>query len=168
VTSLRVATVLTNIRFARDYTLRLIDAVSPADWFRVPPAGVTHVGWQVGHLAFAQYRLVLERVRGVRPEDADVLPPAYIPLFGRDSVADPDPANYPSPEAIRGVFDAVYARVLADLPGVSDAVLDDPPHSAHMLCKTKLECLHWCSHHEMLHAGQIGLLRRQLGQKPLW
>jgi hypothetical protein len=37
-----------------------------------------------------------------------------------------------------------------------------------MLCKTKLECLHWCSHHEAVHAGQIGLIRRLLGYPPIW
>lgn len=36
------------------------------------------------------------------------------------------------------------------------------------LAKTKMESLLWCAHHEMLHAGQIGLLRRQLGYAPLW
>ena len=26
----------------------------------------------------------------------------------------------------------------------------------------------WCAHHEMVHAGQIGLLRRYLGFAPVW
>ena len=33
---------------------------------------------------------------------------------------------------------------------------------------TKLLALLWCAHHEMLHAGQIGLLRRHLGYPPIW
>jgi hypothetical protein len=164
----RPQAVLTNIVFARGYTLRLLDAVPAADWFRMPPGGVTHVGWQVGHLAFAQYMLILTRVRGPRPDDAELAPPSFLALFGRDSVADPDPSKYPPAGEIRAVFDRVHARVLTDLPAVPDADLDGPLLKPHMLCRTKLECLHWCSHHEAIHAGQIGLIRRLLGHRPLW
>ena len=164
----RVETALANIAFARAYTLRLLDRVPPADWFRMPPGGVTHVAWQVGHLAMAQFRLVMERVRGPRPDDADLMPPDFLRLFLRDSVANPDPSAYPPADAIRVVFDRVHARVLADLPLIRDADLDGPVLPPHALCRTKIECLHWCSHHEAVHAGQIGLLRRLLGHPPVW
>src|SRR4051812_30241042 len=94
VSDLRLA--LDQIAFARRYTLGLLQDLDAADWFRMP-AGVTHVAWQVGHLAFAQYRLALERVRGPRPDDAELLPPAFLTAFGRDSVPDADPGKYPSP-----------------------------------------------------------------------
>jgi hypothetical protein len=38
----------------------------------------------------------------------------------------------------------------------------------HPFAKTKLLALLWCANHEMLHAGQIGLLRRLLGCPPMW
>ncbi|HEX4611385.1 MAG TPA: DinB family protein, partial [Urbifossiella sp.] len=151
----RLRAALDAIRFARAYALGLIDAVDPADWFRMPPGGVTHVGWQVGHLAMAQYRLCVERVRGVRPDDAGLISPEFLALFLRDSVPDPDATRYPTPAAIRAVFDRVHECILADLADWPDADLDSPPAmTAHKLCKTKLECLRWCSAHEMLHAGQ--------------
>ena len=34
--------------------------------------------------------------------------------------------------------------------------------------KTKIDTLRWCGDHELIHAGQIGLLRRLLGHKPVW
>ncbi len=37
-----------------------------------------------------------------------------------------------------------------------------------VLTLTKLRALLWCAHHEMLHAGQMGLLRRHLGYPPMW
>jgi hypothetical protein len=37
----------------------------------------------------------------------------------------------------------------------------------HPLVRTKLWALLWCAQHEAVHAGQIGLLRRQLGHAPL-
>jgi hypothetical protein len=165
----RLHDALDAIRFARTYSTGLIDSFAPADWFAMPAGGVTHLAWQVGHLAMAQYRLVLERVRGLRPGDDELMPPDFLALFLRDSVPDPDPARYPNPATIRAVFDRVHGRVLADMADWPDADLDSPPAmTAHKLCKTKLECLRWCSAHEMLHAGQIGLLRRLLGKPALW
>ena len=38
------------------------------------------------------------------------------------------------------------------------------PYAVHA---NKLGCLLFCSHHEMLHAGQLGLLRRLLGKEPI-
>ena len=104
-------TALDQIVFARRYTVGLLDGLPEAEWFRMPAEGVTHLAWQVGHLAFAQYRLALERVRGPRHDDAELLPPVFLTAFGRDSVPDPDPSKYPSPAEIRTVFDRVHERV---------------------------------------------------------
>jgi hypothetical protein len=156
------------IRFARAYTLRLLEQTPLADWFRMPSSGVTHVAWQVGHLAMAQYRMALERIRGARPEDAELISVDFLRVFGRDSVPDPDPAHYPAQEEIRAVFDRVHEQVLRELPGFLALDLDQPPVKAHSLCATRRACLAWCAQHEMVHAGQIGLLRRLLGHPPLW
>jgi uncharacterized damage-inducible protein DinB len=66
------------------------------------------------------------------------------------------------------VFDRVHRQVLRELPGLPEADLDSPPFRPHPLARTKRECLFWCAQHEMVHAGQIGLLRRLLGHPPLW
>jgi DinB superfamily len=164
----RLQTALANIAFARSYTRLLVDPFPVTDWFRMPPGGVTHVAWQVGHLAMAEYRLVLDRVRGRRADDANLIPESFLKLFRRESVVDADPAKYPAAAEIRAVFDRVHERVLADLPAVPDADLDGPLGTTHMICKTRLDALQWCSHHEAVHAGQIGLIRRLLGYPPIW
>ncbi len=53
----RLQVAIEQIVFARNYTIGLLDQTPPAKWFRQPPGGVSHVAWQVGHLAFAEYRL---------------------------------------------------------------------------------------------------------------
>jgi hypothetical protein len=159
---------LNQIHFARLYTERLLEHVPQADWFRLPPGGVSHVAWQVGHLAMAEYRLALERIRGRRPEDEHLIPDEFLQRYGRTSTADPDPGHNPPVEVIRTVFDRVHQQVLAELPGLPPEELAQPPLRPHVLCATKGEALLWCSQHEMLHAGQIGLLRRLLGHPPVW
>jgi hypothetical protein len=162
----RLGLLVDQIRTARSYTTGLLETIEPRDWFRQPAEGVTHVAWQVGHLAFAQYKLALERFRGARPYDVELIAADFLARFARGTVPDPDPARYPAPAEIRAVFDRVYRQALEELKDLPDAELDQPPLIPHPLCPTKAATLVWCNQHEMLHAGQIGLLRRLLGYPP--
>ena len=160
----RLELAVEQIVFARNYTIELLDQTPVAEWFRQPPGGVSHVGWQVGHLAYAEYRLALWRIRGAQPQDCELISEAHRGLFGYESVPDPDPAKYPSPADLRAVFD----RVLREVRGLDEGELDQPIPHPHPFAPTKLKALLWCARHEMLHAGQIGLLRRHLGYPPMW
>lgn len=163
----RLELAIEQIVFARNYTIELLDQTPVAEWFRQPPAGVSHVGWQVGHLAYAEYRLTLWRIRGTQPQDSDLISEAHRGLFGYESVPNPDPTKYPSPADLRAVFDRVHEQVLRELRGMDEEEMDQPVLYPHPFAPTKLRALLWCAHHEMLHAGQVGLLRRQLGYPPL-
>jgi hypothetical protein len=163
----RLQMAIDQIVFARKYSLELLDQLPVDDWFRKTSGGVSHIGWQVGHLAVAEHRLALWRIRGSVPSDDQLRPKEYIALFGFESVPVFEPDKYPSPAEIRGVFDRVHEQVLRELKGLDDAELDQPVLNPHPFARTKLQALTWCAHHEMLHAGQIGLLRRELGYAPL-
>jgi hypothetical protein len=156
------------IRQTRDYTVRMLDTIDPGNWFIQPRDGVTHVAWQVGHLAMAEYALCLFRIRGSRTEDETLISQSFAKRFGRESVPDPDPAANPSVQEIRDVFDRVHSQVLLELPALTDSMLDEPTTRPHPLFNTKFGSLLWCPRHEMSHAGQIGLLRRMMGQSPMW
>jgi hypothetical protein len=164
----RIRTAWQQIEFARTFTLsRLVD-IAPADWLRMPTEGVTHLAWQLGHLAMAEYRLTLERWRGVQPSDANLISPAFLQLFGRGSVPVPEARVYPTIADIRAVFDAVHEQARREVAEYADADWDTPALTPHPLFTHKGGALLWCSHHETLHVGQIGLLRRLLGRAPLW
>jgi hypothetical protein len=162
----RLQLAVAQLVFARNYTLELLDQTPADEWFRLPPGGVSHVGWQVGHIAFSEYRLALGRIRGERPDDAALFSPEFKRLFGANSVPEADSA-YP-PGELRAVLDRVHEQALRELPGLDEAELDRPVPHPHPFATTKLLALLWCAQHEMLHAGQIGLLRRHLGYAPLW
>jgi hypothetical protein len=164
----RLQLAIDQIVFARNYTIGLLDQTPAAEWFRQPPGGVSHIAWQVGHLAFAEYRMALWRIRGPRPRDSELISETHRGLFGVESVPDSDPARYPSQADIRAVFDRVHEQALGELRGLDEGELDQPVPHPHRFANTKLKALLWCAHHEMVHAGQIGLLRRQLGYPPLW
>ena len=162
----RLQLAIEQIVFARNYTIELLDQTPADDWFRLPAGGVSHVAWQVGHIAFSEYRLALWRIRGERLDDAALFSPDFKRLFGADSVPQSD-STYP-PAELRAVLDRVHEQVLRELPGLDEAELDQAVPHPHPFATTKLRALLWCAHHEMLHAGQIGLLRRHLGYPPMW
>ncbi|RUL88954.1 DinB family protein [Tautonia sociabilis] len=160
----RLALLINQIGSSRRYTENLIATIDPADWYRMP-GGVSHICWQVGHLAMAEYRLAIQRIRGRREGDDAIIPEPVLGAFGRGSVPS---ADGPAPEEIRAIFDRVHERTMAELAGLPESALDEPPEVPHPLCATKGDALSWCSRHEMIHAGQIALLRRLLGGAPLW
>lgn len=164
---IRLKIAVDQLLFARNYTLDLLDTVSTVDWYHLPNEGVTHIGWQVGHLAVAEYRLAIERIRGAKEGDEHLIPPHYFELFGKSSVPSSDPGDYPGPDEIRATLDRVHVAALNGMRSLPVEQLDLPLESPHPAAKTKLEALLFCGQHEMLHAGQIGLLRRLLGYKPV-
>jgi hypothetical protein len=155
------------IEFARNYMLGLVADIDYADWFRMPVEGVSHVGWQVAHLAMAQYGLCLYRVRGRREEDMQLMSSEFRKQFSKGSNPNPDPQNNPSPTEILSVLHRVHEQALRELAGYTDEQLHEPVDEPYAVLATKLGAVLFCSCHEMLHAGQIGLLRRMLGKKPV-
>ena len=155
------------IEFARRYTLLLLQDLDDADWFRQPGEGVTHVAWQVAHLAMAEYGLCLYRIRGRRTEDMALMPGKFRKQFSRGSQPDPNPANNPAPTEIREVLERIHEQALREMAGYTEELLNEPSEDPRAVFDTKLGALYFCPHHEMLHAGQIGLLRRLLGKTPV-
>jgi hypothetical protein len=162
----RLRLAIDQIVFARNYTIGLLEKTDGADWLRVPPGAVSDVGWQVGHIAFSEYRLALWRIRSERPGDDALCSREFKRLFGAHSVPQADSA-YP-PDAIRAALDRVHEQVLLELPGLDEVEPDRLVPHPHPLATTKLRALLWCAHQEMLNAGPIGLLSRQLEYSPLW
>jgi len=166
-TASRKEAALQRLNFARNYSLGLLEDIDEADWFRMPAEGVTHVAWQVGHLAIAEYGLALVRTRGAKQEDEQLLSTEFRELFGKGSTPEADAAKYPPTDAIRKTLDHVHTAVLSEIAAMSDDALSQPVDKPHAMFATKIEALEFCASHELIHAGQIALLRRLLGKTPL-
>lgn len=160
----RLELVAKRLEFARGYTKSLLADLKPEEWFWMPPGKETHIAWQVGHLAMAQYGLVLFRQRGRAEVDSELMTSSFRKQFSKGSVPQPDPTQNPSIEEILSVLDKVFAQSLKELPTFSEASLDEPVDPPHAAYATKFGSLMFAADHEMLHAGQIGLLRRLMGK----
>jgi len=155
------------IEFARGYTLSVLNEIDEGLWFTMPPGCPTHVAWQVGHLAMAEYGLCLYRLRGRQEVDLTLMTSGFRKLFSRGTTPEADAGKYPPPAEIRATLDRVHAQVLKEAAGFSEAQLAEPVDMPYAVHANKLGGLLFCSHHEMLHAGQLGLLRRLLGKSPI-
>ena len=163
----RLELAISQIRFARDYTLSLISDIDTDEWLRQPSEGVSHLAWQIGHLAMAQYGLCLFRMRGRADIDLQLMSSSFRKKFSKGTTPDPDSARNPGPAEVRGVFDRVFEQSILELANVTESQLDEPIDMPFTGFPTKFGGLLFCSHHEMLHAGQIGLLRRLIGKSPI-
>jgi hypothetical protein len=54
-----------------------------------------------------------------------------------------------------------------ELPRADFKELEASVPEPYVVFPNKLGSLYFCASHEMLHAGQIGLLRRLLGKEPI-
>ena len=133
----------------------------------MPPGAATHIGWQVGHLAMAEYGLCLFRQRGRTEGDLDLMPSTFRKQFSRGSKPNPDAAANPTPAQLRAVLERVHQQVLAEAPTFTAEQLNEPTEMPYAAYPTKLGAMLFCAHHEMIHAGQIGLIRRLLGKAPV-
>ena len=159
----RSALAKAQIQSARQYTLTLLEGLDADDWF-AQPHGVSHIAWQCGHLTMAQYALTMIRIRGKEPEDAEFITSKFFKFFKKGSQPDPDPEANPPLEEILGTMNAVHEQALLAIDGYSDELLAEELPEPYSAEPTKLGSLLFCSAHEMLHAGQIGLIRRLLGK----
>lgn len=166
-TSPRLAVAIEQIEAARKYSLNLLSDIATDEWFAMP-GGVTHLAWQTGHLSMAEFRMCVARIRDEQPDDAVILPPEYLTMFGQGKTPSPEPSTYPSPAELLATLDRVHQASMQVCATLNDSDLDATVLKPHPLFNTKLGSLLWCSRHEMVHAGQIGLLRRLLGKKPQW
>ncbi|MCH1441348.1 MAG: DinB family protein [Rubripirellula sp.] len=156
----------------RVLSLQMIERVPHDQWFEMP-TGVTHVAWNVGHMATAEYFLGMVFVRGARENDCDLIPENFAELFGYGSVANSDPTSYPSPSEILEVLGSVHATLLDEIRAMPAEELSQPckflegEFDHHPVFEEKGGALEWLGYHEHVHIGAIGLLRRELGSKPI-
>ncbi|MBB48784.1 MAG: hypothetical protein CMJ33_09675 [Phycisphaerae bacterium] len=156
----------------RVLTLQLVERIPHDKWFEMP-TGVQHVGWNVGHIATAEYFLGLVFTRGQKDEDSRFIPENYGELFGYNSVVLPDPEAYPSPTEMIDTLEAVHHQVLSEVRAMPATSMDEPclflegEFDHHPIFERKGGALEWIAYHEHMHMGIIGLLRREIGDPPI-
>ncbi len=160
---------IAQMRWMRSYSLQLIETIPHELWYKLTPGLPSHVAWQVGHMAVAQYGLMLFRQRGRVESDMELMPGWLRKNFGRGSQpsTDPDDPKNPTPASLLERFHAIHAEACDLAATLEVATLTEPIDMPYAAYPTKLGALVFCPMHEAIHAGQIGVLRRALGLAPV-
>ena len=166
--SLRLQIAIRNIEFARKFSTTLFEDLSEDEWFWVPENYPTHIAWQVGHLAMSQYGLTLFRQRG-RDLDVDneLMSSKFRKRFMRGTTPLIDREKHPSRDEILQVLSRVHQQMQKEIVTFDGDQLDEPTDPPHAGFATRYGALLFAGDHEMLHAGQIGVIRRLMGKDPL-
>lgn len=164
----RLATAIRHLEFARNYSLSLLEGLEEGDWFWTPDAFTTHIAWQVGHLAMSEYGLTLFQQRGRDlAVDKALMSSKFRKLFMRGTTPIADREAYPAPAEIVATLDRVHDQMRQEVPTFDGEQLDQPLGPPHAAYATRYGALLFAGDHEMIHSGQIGMLRRLMGKPPL-
>ena len=155
------------IKFARGYTKQLLSDIQEDEWFRRSDGCPSHLAWQVGHLEMAQYGLTLARIRGRERSDRDLVSKQFYACFKKGSDPFASDVEFPSIAEIHDTMERIHLASMEELAKHTDDSLSEKLPEPYAVFDTKLGSVFFCSSHEMLHAGQIGLLRRMLGKVPV-
>ena len=158
---------LAQMKWVRQYTLQLIQSVPDELWYVIPSGAPSHLAWQVGHLAVAQYGLMLFRQRGRAAGDMEIMPGWLRKQFGKGSV----PANIDravaQPADLLHFLALIHNQACSEVAVLPEKTLAEPTEMPFAAYPTKFGALLFCPIHESIHAGQIGVLRRLHGLEPL-
>ncbi|MEM7474414.1 MAG: DinB family protein [Planctomycetota bacterium] len=158
---------LEQLKWARQYTLQLVESVPEDRWYEMPAGVPSNLAWQVGHLAVSEYGLLLFRQRGRSPGDLEILPGWLRKQYGRSTMPKEKSEKSPSPAELLERLERIHQQAIAEVPTLTAETLAesiDMPYAAYPI---KLGALMFCPIHETLHAGQIGVIRRALGYDPI-
>jgi DinB superfamily len=154
-------------RWARQYSLQLIESVPSELWYKTPAGMSTHLAWQVGHLAVSQYGLMLFRQRGRAEGDITLLPGWLRKQFGRGTQPAALGDSGPSPAELLDRLKQIHEQSVAEASQLSSLTLREACDMPYCGYPTKLGALMFAPIHEGIHAGQIGLIRRGHGLDPI-
>lgn len=165
--SARLELAVAHIESCRRYTNQLVADLTDDEWFWLPQPAISHIAWQIGHLAVAEYGLTLFRQRGRAEIDTELMSGAFRKLFMKGTSASAHREDYPAPTEIMAVRDRVHAQFLQEVDQFDGDALDQPSDPPHSGTSNRYGSLLFAGDHEMLHAGQIGLIRRLMGKNPV-
>ncbi len=149
---------------ARFVTMTYLSDLSDAELLVRPVPNSHHVAWQLGHLLHSEW-MMLEGVRaGVAPQ----LPDRFAEYHSKNAATDDDPEHFLSKDGYLHLMAGVREATRGVLVQLSEDELDAPGPEAMRSYAPKIGSVFlMIGSHEIMHAGQIAVLRRKLCKEVL-
>lgn len=141
----------------------LADFQTPEQWLHQVHPGSNHALWFVGHMANTDNFLLSLAAPGQA-----ISLEGFNNRFGMGSQPTGVPADYPQPEEVLATMRERRAKLLAVLESMTDEDLaGKTPAGAPDFLPDIASVFELGIWHEGLHAGQLSVVRRSLGHKPI-
>ncbi|MEO0469168.1 MAG: DinB family protein [Bacteroidota bacterium] len=153
-------------RDAYDWTHKLLDSIPISQWEQTPDILDTNVIWQAGHLLMSHYFHAIMVISGHRKDIISQIPlREYNGFF---TAGDPRKVlGQCDPESLRAQLKQVQQATIEEIDKLSETDLQqplEPTPTPHPIAKTKYEAIDWNIKHTMWHCGQLGTLKRVIGE----
>ncbi len=126
----------------------------------VPAANAT--AWILGHLVLSERRAL----KMLGQDDLPALPEGFEERFARNDEATQS-ADYGDATMLPALFAEHRQRLVAAVESADEAAFDQPLEQPMRIASTVGELLVFFGIHVSTHLGQISMIRRSLGMKPL-
>jgi hypothetical protein len=149
---------------ARKMTERLLgDFHTPEQWTKQVATQCNHALWFAGHMAHTD-NFMISIIDPSQSQKID----GFAERFGTGSVPSPNPSDYPAPEEVVSVMRDRREKLLGLLNKMSDEDLAKPtPKGTPEFIPDYASLFGTVVWHEGLHSGQLTVLRKVLGLKPI-
>ncbi len=146
---------------ARFVTTTYLSDLSDEELLVRPVPGAHHVAWQLGHLLNSECSMI----EGVRPGAAPQLPPGFAEHHSKEAANDDVPEHFLSKGEYITLMERVREATRGLLTQFSEEQLDVPgPEAMRSYAPTIGSVFLMIGSHEIMHSGQIAVLRRKLGK----
>jgi DinB superfamily len=140
--------------------------LTDADLLVRPVPNANHIAWQLGHLISAEVGLLCPVVPGLISVP---LPPGFKEQHDNSTAAVDPPKGFLKKAEYLNLFNQARESTIAAVNKLNDADLDKPTTgSMAKFAPTLGALLLLQSHHVLMHAGQVTVVRRKLGKPVLF
>lgn len=149
-----------NTKLGHSMTTTYLSDMTDAELMQRPVPGANHIKWQLGHLIVSE-RGLLRSMGAKMPE----LPEGFEPAHSRDNTACDDVSKFWPKQTYLDLMQQMHEAAMACLADFPDAKLSEPgPEATRSYLPTNMAVFNMTGSHEIMHVGQIAVLRRKLGK----
>lgn len=149
------------------WTNKLIETIPFEQWETIPEIIESNISWQVGHLIMSHYFHSVMVIVGHQMDVIQKIPlKEYDELF--TNAVPKKSVGKTNPYELISKLKVVQQKSIDIIGELSMEELESrlkPTPTPHPIAKTKLEAIEWNIQHTMYHCGQIGVLKRVLGER---
>jgi len=153
--------ILSNLHTARYITTSYLGDLNDADLLVRPVAAAHHTAWQLGHLIVSEHQML----NGVKPGSAPALPNGFAAKHEKSAASNNQLSDFCTKETYLSVMHELREATIATLSQLTPEALSQPGPEAMRAYAPKVGSVFLSiGNHELMHSGQIAVVRRVLGK----